>query len=148
MAKNFLILLNVLFFCGCTDDKIHDEEIFTKAVNFYGCDNSKSGNANSGCFVSYELLTGNYLKIIRQNERLNCSTDSVSLVITKTGNSIQIKEIQFIDSPSYCDCYMRYEYIIGPLKQPGYEVNILSPSGSSFKFFSSRTNAALQSICE
>lgn len=148
MVRFCLILISVLLLCCSAEDK--SPELFVKASSFYGCESKKRFDitTSSNCVVQYEVLSNQYLKIIRQGERLNCGTDSIAVNLECINRSVQIKEIQCIDKAAYCECNMCYEYIIGPLTLPDYEINILSPAGSTYKFMVNTKEKILKSTCE
>jgi hypothetical protein len=143
MTRLHLLIINVLLFCCCADDK--PQQLITTSLNFYGCQSLQSG---SGCAVQYEVLPNQYLKIIRQGEKLNCSVDSIKINLSHKSNSIQIEEIQCLDKAAFCECHMSYEYILGPLVLSNYEITILSPTGSSYKFMVKSDDRFLNKTCE
>lgn len=138
----------LIILMACTKDS-EEKKAIAQSMNFYGCDNHKMGSLKSSigeCVVKYEILSDNRLKVIR-SEKLNCSTDSVSVKVQGYDNSLSITEVKHIDGVAFCDCNMSYDYIIGPLKLKEYKITIVTPNNGSYTFNLTLENLTSGDIC-
>lgn len=143
----------VIFSCllglvvACKKDKGNELEI--RSVVFYGCTKNKAANdgiATAGC-ANFSIDSRRYLKINRTNVKLNCGVDSLILNMDHSSNSISIYETGKANPPAYCNCYMSFDYTIGPLNKSNYEINIHSAAGDIISFIINKDDVTGK-ICE